>query len=289
MVRGFCDWLSHHRGSSEITLSRYGAAVSALLTELGDDPSQYDAECLRSFLLHRAQRRGVGGTKAILSPVRMFLRYLAIEGKCKPGLDAAIPAIAGWRLASLPRCLSADEVEQLLAACDLALPIGLRDHAVILLLARLGLRAGDVAELRFADINWNDGSILLKGKSRREARLPLPQEVGDAILAYLEHRPSVHDDHVFLRDIAPFIALPGSSVSQIVRRNMRRAGIVAPSHGSHILRHTAATEMLRRGVSLYDIGSVLRHRSADRSAYYAKVDMEFLKQIVQPWPEVAPC
>jgi integrase len=219
----------------------------------------------------------------------MFLRYLATEGKCRPGLDTAIPAIAGWRLASLPRCLSVDEVEQLLAACDLTLPMGLRDRAIILLLARLGLRAGDVAALRVADIDWDDGSVLVKGKNRRETRLPLPQEVGDAMLAYLEQRPRVHGDHVFLRATAPFTALPGSSVSQIVRRNMRRAGLTAPAYGSHILRHTAATEMLRRGVSLYDIGSVLRHRSADMSAYYAKVDMELLKQVVQPWPEMPPC
>ena len=289
VLQGFRHWLSHHRGASETTLSRYGAAAGELLTELGDDPGQYDAERLRSFLLDRVRRRGVGGTRAILSAVRMFLRYLATEGKCKPGLDAAIPAIAGWRLASLPRCLSVDEVEQLLDACDLTVPMGLRDRAVILLLARLGLRAGDVAALRIADIDWDDGSVLVKGKSRREARLPLPQEAGDAILAYLEHRPRVHDDHVFLRGIAPFSALLGSSVSQIVRRNMRRAGVNAPAYGSHILRHTAATEMLRRGVSLYDIGSVLRHRSADMSAYYAKVDMELLKQVVQPWPEVLPC
>jgi len=288
-VQGFRHWLSRHRGVSETTLSRYSAAAAELLRELGDDPSQYDAKRLRTFVINRAQRRGVGGTKAILSAVRVFLRYLATQGKCQPGLDAAIPAIAGWRLASLPRCLSVDEVERLLAACDLTIPMGLRDRAVILLLARLGLRARDVAVLRFADIDWDDGSILVKGKSRREARLPLPQDVGDAILAYLEHRPPVQDERVFLRCVAPFRGLPGSSVSQIVRRNMRRAALTAPAYGSHILRHTAATEMLRRGVSLYDIGSVLRHRSADMSAYYAKVDMELLKQVVQPWPEVLSC
>jgi site-specific recombinase XerD len=289
LVQGFHQWLSHHRGASETTLSRYSAAAAELLSELRGDPSQYEAERLRAFLLNRSRRRGVGGTRAILSAVRMFLRYLAAEGKCQPGLDAAIPAIAGWRLASLPRCLSVDEVEQLLSACDLTSAIGLRDHAVILLLARLGLRASDVAGLRFAHIDWNDGSILVKGKCRREARLPLAQEVGDGILAYLEHRPRVHDDHVFLRGIAPFRALPGSAVSQIVRRNMRRARLTAPAYGSHILRHSAATEMLRQGVSLSDIGSVLRHRSADMTAYYAKVDMKLLKQVVQPWPEVLSC
>jgi integrase len=167
--------------------------------------------------------------------------------------------------------------------------MGRRDRAVIVLLARLGLRASDVAALRLTDIDWEDASLLVKGKSRREARLPLPQQVGDAIVAYLEMRPRVDADHVFVRCVAPFRGLSGSSVSQIVRRTMRRADLTAPTYGSHILRHTAATEMLRRGVSLYDIGSVLRHRSSDMSAYYAKVDLDLLEQVVRPWPEVLSC
>jgi len=289
LVLDFHYWLKVHRGASETTLSRYCAAANEILKELGNDPDQYNAELLRSFLLKRSRRRGVGSTRAILSAVRMFLRYLATKKICQPGLDAAVPAIAQWRLASLPRCLSAEEVEQLLQACDLTLPIGFRDRAIILLLARLGLRASDVATLCFKDIDWGDGSILVKGKSRREARLPLPQEVGDAILAYLEHRPHVSNKHVFLRALAPFKELQGQGLSRIVTRAMRRAGITAPAYGSHILRHTAATQMIRCGISLYDIGSVLRHRSADMSAYYAKVDMELLKQVVQPWPEVLSC
>jgi len=289
LVEGFRQWLERHRGASETTIDRYGDAAAELLREVGDDPATYDAEGLRSFILNRVSRRGVGSTKAILSALRMFLRYVASQGDCQPGLDGAIPAIAGWRLASLPRCLAANEVEQLLAACEPTSLMGLRDRAVILLLARLGLRASDVAALRFADIDWEDGSILVKGKSRREARLPLPQEVGDALLAYLEKRPRVQDEHIFLRMVAPIRGLPARGVSQLVMRAMRRAGVTAPSYGSHILRHTAATEMLRQGHSLYDIGSVLRHRSADMSAYYAKVDMELLKQVVNPWPEVLPC
>ena len=162
LVQGFRDWLRIHRGSSETTRARYGAAAVEFLGELGDDPGQYDAGRIRAFLLERARRRGVGGTKAISSALRMFLRYLASQGKCRAGLDVAIPTIAGWRLASLPRCLSTDEVEQLLSACEPSSSMGLRDRAVILLLARLGLRASDVAALRFADIDWEDGSILCK-------------------------------------------------------------------------------------------------------------------------------
>jgi len=167
--------------------------------------------------------------------------------------------------------------------------MGCRDRAVILLFARLGLRASDVAALRLTDIDWEDGSILVQGKTRRQARLPLPQEVGDAVVAYLERRPSVQDSCIFLRIVAPFRGLPAGNLSQIVRRGMRRAGVDAPSFSSHILRHSAATEMLRAGASLYEIGSVLRHQSLDMSAYYAKVDIELLKEVAQPWPEVLSC
>lgn len=289
LVDGFRLWLEHHRGLSETTIDRYGEAAVEVLREVGKDPSAYDAKRLRSFVLKRAGQRGIGSTRAILSAVRIFLRYLAINGLCQPGLDGAIPGIAGWRLASLPRCLSANEVEQLLTACEATSLMSLRDRAVILLLARLGLRASDVAALRFADIDWEDGSILVKGKSRREARLPLPQEVGDALLAYLEQRPRVLNEPIFLRVVAPIRGLAAPAISQLVMRVMRRAGIKASSYGSHILRHAAATEMLRQGHSLYDIGSVLRHRSVDMSAHYAKVDMELLKHVVQPWPEVLSC
>lgn len=289
LVQGFGDWLQVHRGASETTVARYRAAAAELLEALGEDCHSYDAERLRAFIVRRAQHRGVGGTKGILSALRMFLRYLASQQMCPAGLDAAIPTIAGWRLASLPYSLSRDDVERLLCACDAGSPMGLRDCAVILLLARLGLRASDVSALCFADIDWDDASILVKGKSRREARLPLPQEVGDAMLAYLELRPCVADEHVFLRCVAPFRGLFASAVSGIVRRNMHRAGLTASAYGSHVLRYTAATEMLRSGVSLYDIGNVLRHRSADMSAYYAKVDMALLEQVAQPWPEVLSC
>lgn len=190
-------------------------------------------------------------------------------------------------MATLPRCLNADEVARLLEACDGDSHRRVRDRAIVLLLARLGLRAGDVAGLRLSDIDWEDGSLVVSGKSRREVRLPLPQEVGDAVLMYLEFRPEVGVDRVFVSAIAPFRPFrSGDSVSSVVARAMQRAGVVAPSSGAHILRHTVATEMLRQGVSLYEVGSVLRHRGIDTTAYYAKADVNLLKQVAQPWPEV---
>jgi integrase len=157
-------------------------------------------------------------------------------------------------------------------------------------LVRLGLRAGDVARLRIADVEWEAGTLRVSGKGRYQVRLPLPQDVGDAIIGYLECRPQVCDnDDIFVRNIAPVRSfVRGDGVSSVVRRVMKRAGVVTPVKGAHTLRHTAATEMLRHGVPLDQIGLVLRHRGIDTTAYYAKADVNLLKQIAQPWPEVVP-
>jgi integrase len=156
------------------------------------------------------------------------------------------------------------------------------------MLVRLGLRAGDVAQLRFTDIDWNRGTLQVIGKGRYQVRLPLPQDVGDAVLRYLERRPATIDaDHVFVRSIAPYRPfVSGDGVSSVVRHALQRASIEVPATGAHLLRHTAATEMLRNGVPLEQAGLVLRHRSIDMTAYYAKADVALLKQITQPWPEV---
>jgi integrase len=184
--------------------------------------------------------------------------------------------------------LAAEQVNRLIAACDGEVVARRRDRAIVLLLARLGLRAGDVAQLRLDDVEWETGSLRVSGKSRYEVRLPLPQDVGDAIAAYLACRPSTcQSDHMFLRNIAPFRPFrKGDGISSVVKRLMQRAGIMAPVKGAHVLRHTAATEMLRHGVPLEKIGLVLRHRGIDTTAYYAKADVTLLKQIAQPWPEV---
>jgi integrase len=217
----------------------------------------------------------------------MFLRFLDHQGLCQAGLERAIPALAGWRHATLPTYLPASDVQRIIDACDGSSLIDIRDRAIIFLLVRLGLRAGDVVKLRFSDIDWDDGSFLVSGKGRSEARLPLPQDVGDAILHYIQHRPPVDADEVFLRTVAPFRPFSsGRAITTIVTRRILKANVVTASGGAHILRHTAATEMMRKGVPLYEIGSVLRHRSLDMAAYYAKVDIDLLRQVTQPWPEV---
>jgi site-specific recombinase XerD len=285
----FRHWMRTHRGVTTATLDTYRPALLELLDALGDQPERYDARALRAFVLDRAHRHGIDRAKTVVTAVRMFLRFLIAVGHCPPGLDQAIPTIARWRLASLPKYLPAEAVERVLAGCDRTTRIGARDRAVLLLLARLGLRAGDVAALRFSDIDWGEGTMQVAGKSRRRTRLPLPQEVGDAILDYLAHRPAVDHDRVFLTAIAPFKGLSYQAVGRIATRAMLRAGIAAAESGSHVLRHSAATQMLRHGLPLAAIGAVLRHASIETTAGYAKVDLRLLHQVVKPWPEVVPC
>jgi integrase len=222
--------------------------------------------------------------------LRAFLRYLSARGLCQADLDQAVPTFASWRLARLPRYLTTEQVDSLVAACDGGSPARRRDRAIVLLLARLGLRAGDVASLRIADIEWEAGTLRVSGTGRYQVRLPLPQDVRDAILDYLACRPPTRDcDHIFVRNIARYRPFKGGDgVSSAVRWAIKRAGVVSPAKGAHVLRHTAATQMLRHGVPLDRIGLVLRHRGIDTTAYYAKADVNSLKEIAQPWPEVLP-
>ena len=289
LLRNFLTWMRQHRGVGEATLKHYEYYLTDLLDCLGDNPSCFTAQKLRDFVQQQSRDySSSGGTKTLFTAVRMFLRYLAVEGKCPPELNYALPPLAGWSQQAVPNHLPADDVERLIAACDPTDKVGARDRAILLLLARLGLRAGDVASLRISDISWPQATIRVTGKSQGEALLPLPQDAGDAILAYLEcGRPHVESDHVFLRCCAPFRPFAhGGPVSLIVRRAFLRSGIKTPSLGSHILRHSVASEMLRQGTPLYGIASVLRHRSIDTTTIYAKVDLDLLRQVAQPWPEV---
>ncbi len=288
LVTAFSDWFQVHRGVTQPTLRQYTRGAAELLQVLGEDVSQWNAQAVRAFLLDRASKCGTETTQKLITAMRAFLRYLIYRGEARDDLDLAVPAIAHWRLATLPQCLSAQELDRLIAACDGTTPGRLRDRAIVLLLSRLGLRAGDVAQLRIIDINWKAGTVQVTGKGRRQVRLPLPQDVGDALLRYLTCRPQVDDaSRLFLRSIAPFKPFSsGDGVSTVVKHALRRAGIESQAKGAHLLRHTAATEMLRHGVPLDKIGLVLRHRSIDMTAYYAKVDFALLQQVAQPWPEV---
>ncbi len=287
-VVAFRDWLRVHRGASAPTLQQYARGATELIGELGADVGSWNALAVRDFLLGRAAKCGAPTTQKLITSLRAFLRYLSFTGASCGDLALAIPTIASWRLARLPRCLSEDELARVIAACDGQAPGRLRDRAILLLLSRLGLRAGDVAQLRLTDIDWRNGTLQVTGKGRYQVRLPLPQDVGDSLLRYLDCRPRLDAaDRVFLRSIAPCAPFAsGDGVSSVVKHALRRAGIDTPVKGAHLLRHTAATEMLRHGVPLDQIGLVLRHRSIDMTAYYAKVDVALLRSVARPWPGV---
>jgi len=287
-VTAFCEWFRTHRGVKEPTLRHYARGATDLLRTLGEDVSQWNGQAVRDFLLKRASQCGTPTLQALITSLRAFLRFLNFRGEFRDDLALATPAVAHWRLARLPRCLSAEEVDRLIAACN-GTDLGrLRDRAILLMLARLGLRSGDVARLRLTDVDWNNGTLQVTGKGRYQVRLPLPQDVGDALLRYLECRPgNIDTDHVFIRSNAPRRSFAsGDGVSSVVKHALKRANIDAPAKGAHLLRHTAATEMLRNGVPLDQAGLVLRHRSIDMTAYYAKADVALLQQIAQPWAEV---
>ena len=289
---GFCEWMRQHHGIRDTTLNTYRRTIVAALQALGSNPRHFEAVSVRTFVLDRASRHGRCQAKVVITALRAFIRYLIAQGVCQVGLDAAIPTIAGWRLSALPRYLPAADVERVLAACDSATITGARDRAILLLLARLGLRAGDIYALRLKDIDWVQATIQVSGKSRRMVQLPLPQEVGDAISHYLSTaRSAAKSDHLFLRVAAPVgpFANNSSAISDIVERAIHRAGVYAPAHGAHLLRHSAATSLLAEGASLESIAVLLRHRSLDTTAHYAKVNVKLLSQLAQPWPEVSPC
>jgi integrase/recombinase XerD len=290
--KGFCAWMRAQRSTSDQTLYNYGIPIRELIQRFAEAPSQLDATSLRQFVLEKNRTTGWAVAKRCTTALRMFLRFLIAHGQCPAGLLGAIPVLPHWRLTSLPRYLPPEDVEHLIASCNLSSSVGKRDRAILLLLARLGLRAGDIVKMRLGDIDWKGAWIQVSGKSRRQTRLPLTQEVGQAIVAYLqEGRPQVYNDALFLRSRAPFRRLAShSAVSVLVDSAIRRAGITRPSRGAaHLLRHSLATSMLRQGASLQDISVLLRHRSVETTQIYAKVDITRLRQIAQPWPEVRSC
>jgi integrase/recombinase XerD len=264
----FQDWLRQHRGVTQLTIGRHGRMVMRLLqlecpTHSRRDPCGDGVSGLRED-----DDDGVG-----------------TRGLCRAGLEHAVPTIPQWRLSTLPLYIGGADIERLMATCDSTTPAGARDRVVLLLLARLGLRAGDVVALRLDAIDWQQAALTVRGKSRRDTRLPLPQDAGDAVLDYLKRgRPCTAHDELFLMANAPFRPLRSSSVSSIVCRALDTGGIAAPTKGANLLRHSAATAMLRGGATLDTVGTVLRHRSPDMTAHYAKVDVTMLLQIAQPWP-----
>lgn len=241
-----------------------------------------EAADVTGFLVRECQRRSVSGARDLVCALRSFLRYLHLAGMIEAPLVWAIPSVADLRDRTLPRGLEPATVKRLLAGCDRRRTVGRRDYAILLLLSRLGLRAGEVAAITLDDVDWRSGLLLVRGKGNRQDLLPLPVDVGEAIVSYLRRRPRCECRALFLCLTAPRRGLDRCTVAWVVRSACDRAGV--PRVGAHRLRHTAATEMLRAGASLAEIGQVLRHREQKTTAIYAKIDRAAVRALARRWP-----
>jgi site-specific recombinase XerD len=289
-ARAFERYLRNERALARATCVNYVPFIRGFLTDrFGHGPVTLSHLCAGDvvrFVQRQAPRLHLKRAKLLTSALRSFLRYLRYRGEVPLDLAAAVPVVANWSMPSIPRAIEADQVRQLLASIDRRTAMGRRDYAIVLLLARLGLRSGEVAFLELDDLDWNAAQVSVRGKGGPRTALPLPAEVGAAIAAYLRHgRPRSTSRRVFLRSKAPIRGfLSQCAIGSIIRHALQRAGIQAPTTGAHQFRHALATQMLRHGASLTEIGEVLRHRSPQTTTIYAKVDLTALRTLALPWP-----
>jgi site-specific recombinase XerD len=286
----FARFLSAERGLKAVTVAAYVRTVRCfLLQRFGQDEFQLDALRLQDvnrFILDRVRHVRRGYAKLMVTALRSFLRYLQQRGAITADIAAGVPSVANWRFSHLPKALTPAQVERLLRCCDRNTAMGQRDYAILLLLARLGLRAGEVVAMTLDDLDWQAGEFIVRGKGDRLERLPLPRDVGAALAHYLRYvRPPCSSRRVFIRMKAPHCGFSGAAaICDVVRRALWRAELDPDFKGAHLLRHSLATNMLRRGASLEQIGQLLRHRQANTTQIYAKVDVEALRAIALPWP-----
>jgi site-specific recombinase XerD len=296
LIEAFEQHQRRTRGLRDQTLYGYARLARGLIREtLGDDPIDVrrlgPSDVIR-FVCAMTSRFSPRTMKTVGTALRSFFRFLRTEGVGDERLETVIPAIAHWRLSALPRCLSDEQLARVLASFGGSTPCVLRDRAIVLCLATLGLRPGEVADLRLEDIDWRQGTVHLRTrKTRRGAVLPLPRDAGHAIVDYLRReRPKTDERRVFVQRLGhrPGAPVSSSVVSAVVGRALRRAGVEAPRAGAYVFRHTVASRMVRRGISLKEVGDFLGHRSLDTTTIYAKLDVPALCEVALPWPEVTP-
>jgi len=289
----FVQYLVQERGLGAASRANYVPVVGRLLSRrFGTGPVKLDVLCaedITQFVVHEVRTLGPARAKLTMTALRSFLRWLHQRGDTPTDLRGVVPRVADWRLATLPKSIASEQVERLLKACNRESIVGQRDYAILLVLARLGLRAGEVVAMELDDLDWKTGELIVRGKGGRRDRLPLPRDVGAAVAAYLRHgRPTCSTRRVFVRARAPLRGFANSiAICTIVAQALTRAGLNPPRKGAHLLRHTLACTMLRRGASLAEIGEILRHRSPDTTAIYAKVDVAALRALAPAWPRSA--
>jgi site-specific recombinase XerD len=289
----FVEYLVQERAVGAAGRANYLPVVRRLLSRrFRTGPVKLDTlrpEDVTRFVVHEIRTLGPARAKLTMTALRSFLRWLHQRGDTPTNLGGVVPNVADWRLATLPKSIASEQVERLLRACNQQSIVGQRDYAILLVLARLGLRAGEVVAMELDDLAWETGELVVRGKGGRRDRLPLPRDVGAAVAAYLRHgRPTCSTRRVFVRAKAPLRGFANSvAICTIVARALMRAGLNPPRKGAHLLRHTLACTMLRRGASLAEIGEILRHRSPDTTAIYAKVDVAALRALAPAWPRSA--
>jgi len=292
MMAEYEVWLRCQKGLTASTLRRYIHEVNRWGTVFGEDWSQIDTTRIRCVFRDQPENRSDSSIRLTATVLRSWIQFLSVRGPVSPDLMRAVPTICRSRSVEQQTALHPEAIERVIDACDCSTPVGLRDRAILLLLARLGLRAGDIWTLRMDRLNWSDASITLTGKGGlRTDRMPLPQDAGDALLDYIESgRPASFDPHVFIRAQAPHRAFSSAAeISGIVSRARLRAGETDGPTGAHAFRHALATRMLREGTGLMAIGAVLRHKKPTTTALYAHPNREMLDAIAQPWPGDASC
>lgn len=282
-------WMVHDRGLAAPTVLRYEKLARRFLEERSANAGSRFVEDLTgvdvvAFLLAQTARLSLGAAKGCVAELRSLLRFLYLTGQTPLALATAVPPVAGWHDVGVPTGLAPRQVQQLLDRCDRASAAGARDFAILMLVARLGLRSVEVARLELDDIDWRGGELVVRGKARRRDRLPLVSDVGEALSAHLgwPRRPTTLRS-VFLATKAPTRAIRPDLVSDVCRRACERAGV--PRVGAHRLRHALATDMLAKGATLVEVSQVLRHQDLATTAIYAKVDFTSLRRVAQPWPQ----
>ena len=283
-------YLLQERGLSQSTAINYVPFVDQFLSERFRagrlNFAALRAPDITGFVQRHAHKLCPGRAQLLVTALRSFFRYLQHQGKIASGLASCVPTVARWSFSTVPKSLPMTAVRRVLEHCNRRTPAGRRDYAILLLLARLGLRAGEIVGLSLEDLDWENGRITIRGKGGRWAQLPVPLEVGEAIADYLrKDRPRCSSRRVFIRERAPLVGFANSiAVSSLVMRALRRAGVDSPREGAHLFRHSLAADMLRHGASLDEIGELLRHQSPDTTAIYAKVDLVALRTLALAWP-----
>ena len=290
IFEAFSLYLQKERGLAPKSIIRHLPVVRLFLREVcpagASDLGRIGQEDVTCYIERHAHDGSADSGKAMCWALRAFLRYLHHKGLNPSALAGCVPSIRRWKLASLPTYLSAAQVQNALEGCDRATAMGRRDYAILMMLAKLGMRASEVATLTLDDIDWRSGEMLIRAKGRRRARLPIPPDVGAATVAYLrDGRPVSSCRRLFLRTIAPHTGFAsGCAVTMVAKTALERAGIRGYAHqGAHLFRHSLATELLRSGATLSQIGQLLRHGSHDSTRIYAKVDVEALRTLSLPW------